>query len=312
MRCAKFLIALILISVISANCATTQERRPPRSWKFVDFAIENTASGSVLMPNVIKLRSGQYAMYYNLSSPTVNTIQVALSEDAINWNTVGTALSGPSDPNDREFTLGGASVMPIENKKYRMYYRASPQQTTGSAPLYGIFSATSSDGITWEREPGVRIDIATYDSSSTLRLAGHGSFYRLKDGRYGCMFSGNTTADPKAPSDLTLAFSDDGITWGDFKTLYTGWHDPTIKRVGDKYYMYAFNLHYNYGVAQSDDGITWPSTPKPFKLYDIRGNDLGTEQGTGDFGLGIGPNRRLLLFTNYGNPSQKIAIFKPR
>ena len=312
MRSFKISITLTILTYLSLTCACAQELRPPRSWKFVDFAIENSAEGSILMPNVIKLRNGKFAMYYNLSSPKLNTIQLALSDDAVHWQSVGAVLTGPSDPNDREFTLGGASVLPIENKKYRMYYRASPQQTPGSPPLYGIFSAISSDGISWEREPGVRIDIAAYDSSSNLTLAGHGSFYRLKDGKFACILSANTAENPKAPSDLTLALSDDGISWGDFKTLYKGWHDPTIKRVGDRYYMYAFNLHYNYGVAQSEDGVTWPSSPKPFKLFDAKGNDLGTEQGTGDFGLGLGPNGRLLLFTNYGNPSQKIAIFKPR
>jgi len=308
----KPLVRLTLICLLGANFASAQQSRPPRSWKFVDFALENTGNGSILMPNVIKLRSGKFAMYYNLSSPTINSIMIALSDDAIHWSSLDAALTSPSDPNDREFTLGGASVVPIENGKYRMYYRASPQQTPGKPPLYGIFSAISSDGITWEREAGVRIDIAAYDTDSSLTLAGHGSFYRLTDGRYGCIFSANTKENPNAPSDLTLALSNDGLKWGGFKTLYKGWHDPTIKRVGDRYYMYAFNLHYNYGVAQSDDGITWPSIPKPFKLFDKSGVDLGTAQGTGDFGLAVGPNGRLLLFTNYGNPSQKIAIFKPR
>ena len=312
MRVHKLLISLALLTLVSASLTAAQDRRPPRSWKFVDYAIENFGRGSVLMPNMIKLKTGQYALYYNLQEPTVSAIKVALSEDGINWSTVATALSSPTDPSDREYTLGGASVMRIEDGKYRMYYRASPQQTIGTPPLYGIFSAISSDGISWQREPGVRIDIAAYDSKSNLTLAGHGSFYRLENGRYACVFSANSKANPNSPSDLTQAFSNDGLIWSEFKTLYKGWHDPTIKRVGDNYYMYAFYLHYYYGVAQSPDGVTWPNSMQPFKLFDSSGSDLGTSQGTGDFGLGLGPNGKLLLFTNFGNPSQKIAIFKAR
>jgi len=277
---------------------------PIETWQFANYLIGRRAGvdppqGSTIMPNVIRRPDGTYRMYYNLSAPDNHRIRYADSADLSSFVFQGTALQGSADPTNDENLLGGPSVVRLPDGRYRMYYRCSPRVESGP-PLYTLRSAISADGGEFTRE-GVRIGIRPADPTSQFELAGHGSFYELPSGGYGCIFSGNLAGDRSA-SDLFLATSPDGLTWGNFKLLYDGWHDPVVVRHDGRYYMYANYLTSGTGRAVSADGVTWPERPDAVQFVDEAGTRLAGGEGIGDVGCVSTPTG-LRLFSNFADGS---------
>ena len=199
------------------------------------------------MSNIIPGESSGFVLFYTLGSPNGSVIKRAPSDDGLTWHATGVALNGSADPNDTQFDLGGQSVLKLNDGRYRMYYRSCPKRASDKEiPKYQVFSAISSDGVTFAKEEGTRISNRTYDPSSPLKLAGHGSYIAV-DGGFTGIFSGSKV-ESTGPSDLMFVSSTDGITWSNPKTRYRGWHDPSIKRVGKHFIMYASYLE--SGFAQ--------------------------------------------------------------
>ncbi|MBX7221504.1 MAG: hypothetical protein K1Y36_16255 [Blastocatellia bacterium] len=288
---------------------------PVETWKIKNIGIGPNAGNDNekavrLMPNVIRLDNGTFRMYFSKSlGPGKDDIRYADSLDAATWTVKGVILSGSSNPTDRTYIFGGPSVVRLDDGQFRMYYRTSDQVPQGAAPHHHIRSAISKDGVTFTEEPGIRIDVSPFDTSSPFMLAGHGSFYRTADGGFGGIFSGNLK-DSRDPSDLFLTTSKDGLTWGNFKKLYPGFHDPTVVKKGNQYYLYAMYLHFYHARGISSDGVNWPTQLDKIILADQNGTDLtASRAGVGDLGAGVGPNGQIRLYTNYGNPSENIAQF---
>lgn len=285
------------------------------TWKFQGFALgpsvgNETPDGSLLMANVMTLGGGGYRMFYNKSTLGSDKIKYAESSDGVTWSSKGIVLQGSSNATDRTFILGGPSVVKLPDSRYRMYYRCSEQPQPNTPPKLHIRSAISTDGIHFTEEPGIRIDIVPYDSNSPFQLAGHGSFFMTPNGTYAGIFSGNPK-NTNTPSDLILTTSTDGLTWGNFKTLYVGFHDPTVVKKDGKYYLYGMYLHYYHARAISTDGVTWPTQMDKIVLTDATGTDLTESRaGVGDLGAAIGPSGQIRLYTNHGNPSSNIAYFE--
>jgi hypothetical protein len=144
-------------------------------------------------------------------------------------------------------------------------------------------------------------------------LAGHGTYFIALNGTYVGIFSGEFTTDAPGPSDLKMATSSDGLTFGNFTTLYADWHDPIVIRVNGGYRMYATYLVEKQGTAFSADGVNWPSSMTDVSFVDANGNPLTEENsGVGDRGGVLLPSGDIRLFANYGNPSENIVYFKKR
>ncbi|HHT9116524.1 MAG TPA: hypothetical protein ACFYEL_08650, partial [Candidatus Wunengus californicus] len=256
--------------------------------------------------DVILLDNGNYRMYYDQMS----FIKYAESSDGVSWTIKGTVLQGSSDPSDREYSVKGPSVLKLPDGRYRMYYQSGPQNQPMEEPKYHVRSAISQDGVNFTIE-GVRIEISSVDSSSPLKLAGHGTYFIASDGTYVGIFSGNFK-DEMGPSELVMATSSDGLTFGNFRMLYEDWHDPIVIKVSSGYRMYATYLLEEQGTALSSDGLTWPSQMTQVSFVDSSGNILTEgEQGVGDFGGVLQPSGTVRLFSNYGNPSENIAYYDP-
>lgn len=310
------LLVLLWFSMsLSTLYAQGEPPNPPSSgevWEFKNYCVgekigNEARPGTVLMPNILQLDGGGYRMYYNKSEYGKDQIKYAESTDGLNWTVKGVIMQGSSNPQDRTFILGGPSVVKVDGG-YRMYYRCAPAHDRGVPPKLHIRSAFSTDGINFKEE-GIRIEIKSVDPSSPLDLAGHGAFYRVKDGTFAAVFSAN--ADARQPSDLYSATSKDGIVWENFKKLYTGFHDPTVVIKDGKYYLYAMYLHFYHARAISEDGVNWPAQMEKILMTDSTGVDLTTARaGVGDFGAGLSPSGEIRLYTNYGNPSSDIVVFE--
>ena len=284
------------------------------TWQRVGFAVgrsvgNETSEGSYIMSNIHR-EGSTMVMYYTVEAPTQSSIKRATSLDGLTWNVSDTVLQGSATTSDQDFVIGGASAVKISNNRLRVYFRAAPQHSGAAAPLYQIFSAVSSDGISFTRESGTRIANDTYDSSAKFSLAGHGSFFKAAT-RYSGLFSANLSGQSSIPSDIYSTRSKDGLRWGSFKKLYEGSHDPTVLKVNGKYLVYASHLNSGFKKGKSNDGIKWPKRLTDIKLIDQDGSTLSEETaGVADLGIGLSPDGTLRLYSNYGRPSQNIAIYE--
>lgn len=106
------------------------------------------------------------------------------SKVAATWQEKGVAISGQ---------YADADVVDIGGGKFRMYYSVEPEVPNNKLELY---SATSTDGENWTKEPGVRKEFATFPD--VLKLSENK--YRLYYQNAGVIKS---------------AISEDGLSWQD-------------------------------------------------------------------------------------------------
>lgn len=301
----------------------SNESGEAQEWVFVDYAVGKNAEnegtqGNVYlnMADVLLLEDGTYRMVYSISEPGIGTaIKYAESDDALDWTVMGTILEGSGDEDDEEYFLSAPSVLPLPDGGYRLYYNVGPQGESGQAPQWHILSAISEDGINFEKESGVRLEIQAYDEDAELTFAGHGSYFIAEDGTYAVLFSGNSEENENAPSNIMLATSEDGLAWEIQGSVYEQWHDPIVLYKDGEYLMYASYLNDHFGTASSTDGLIWEESPSYFTLVDTESNELieGSSEegaGVGDLGGVVTEDDTIYLYSNFGFPSTDIAIFE--
>lgn len=282
-------VVLTYSAVVGDASASTTE-----TWRFGGFAVGRTAGNEPVSTDGTFMAEGMqtggaYRIYYGalLASPgsLATAIRYATSTDGASWTVGGSVLTGASDQDDPEYTISGPSIVRLPDGRYRMYYQSSPNSPPGQSPKYHVRSAISSDGLAFTREPGARINSTAFDASAAMRLAGHGTYYRARNGTYVGIFSGELASDPLGPSDLKMAISKDGLAFGSFTTLFKDWHDPIVIPVDGGFRMYATYLLEKQGTAFSEDGLTWPSTMTDVRFIDQSGKALTEDNsGVGDIG----------------------------
>lgn len=98
------------------------------------------------------------------------------------WTETGVAITG---------NYADADIVDLGNGTFRMYYSAEPETPGFNGQVY---SATSTDGITWNKESGTRITGATFPS-----------VIKLSDERYRMYFQDQ--------QEIKSAVSPDGLSW---------------------------------------------------------------------------------------------------
>ena len=176
-------------------------------------------------PDVIPLADGGYRMYYEgkteqADGKVKSAIVSALSTDGLLWEKEpGMRLVGENTSFLAPRCLYLDQESGNNGPRYRLYASSYPYPDSASAP--GVFnnrnivSATSSDGLIFELEPGVRIpqdraqeSYAVY-APEVLRLATSG--YRMYYA--GWVFAPEVAAGSKCHGRIFSAFSEDGLTW---------------------------------------------------------------------------------------------------
>lgn len=307
-------VLFLLSLALPARGDESSQSPPDEPWvmerKVIGVEAGNESrDGSILMADVVPAPGGGLRMYYNRSSRDGSEIRCAESKDGARWEAKGAVLRGAKERTARTFILGGSRVVRLPDGRFRMYYRCAPFVEEGAAPAYHLLSAISQDGLRFEPEPGVRIEIRPHDPQSPFTLAGHGAFYALEDGSWAAIFSADP-ANEKGPSDLYLATSPDGLVWGGFNLLYKDCHDPTVIRHGGKFHLYAMYLRDYTFHAVSEDGRTWPARAAVLDIRDARGRDL-LASNAGDFCAALDPDGSVRLYCNFGTPSSAIVRLRP-
>ena len=160
-----------------------------------------------------------YMKYYKTQTATSPSLSRSpLSSEK--WHEGGVAIAGK---------YADADLVELGNGKWRMYYSVEPEVPGNKLELY---SGTSTDGITWSQEEGVRKEFATFPS-----------VIKLADGKYRLYFQNAGV--------IKSALSADGLSWTDEEGV-------RIVMIKERYSQEVPNdstqiLYF----AVSKDGLTW-------------------------------------------------------
>mgnify|MGYP001178480393 FL=1 len=270
-----------------------QELDPGNEWvKDSDIAINSNGpldSGGVYTPNVIKVPSGGYRMYYfgvstaGSKAKPVGSILSAYSDDAYNWNKeAGIRLDSYNK------LPGGTSlspdVIPLPDGRFRMYLSFKQKNRPDV-----ILSAISDDGLDWKYEPGFRW-ADSYTSCGTPRCVytkvGSNFKYRLYFFQYKFPFGPVEKFEPGQDSmkHIVSAISDDGLNFEmepgirvsqEFQFENYAIYAPDVVLLADETYRMYYSswehapevtttskFHGRVFSATSEDGLRWYKDPK--------------------------------------------------
>lgn len=214
-------------------------------------------------PDIIALAEGGYRVFWNQfnpNGPMGGGIASASSPDGIHF----TADEGLRLVNELEgisCVVSHPWIIAVEGG-YRLYFQADGAcrfngDVSGDEPEFRILSAFSSDGLNFEREDGVRMDIG---EATGLSQAAHGRVFQLADGTYRMLFSGNIIGK-RGPSDILGATSMDGLTWTrDEQPIMEGGHDPAVIEQDGVYAAYVSYKAGNLLLMTSSDGYEFNPT----------------------------------------------------
>ena len=115
------------------------------------------------MPHVVKLADGRFRMYNMVSQG----ISCSISTDGLSFTLEKQTCINKADFPAATNGLTGPSIVKLKDGTYRAYFSDAVMAGTGPDPHF-IMSATSSDGLTWKADSGVRIG----PNASTITRSG--------------------------------------------------------------------------------------------------------------------------------------------
>jgi len=264
----KILLGVFLASLGISQIAAGGESAPnPSKWK-LGANTETGASG--VSPGVLKIGSTTY-----LYPTGGGGMQVWKSTDGFKFSQI-TPVQTPKGAD--------ASVVTLDDGTYRMYYaRAVMGSTPGTpgqppTPSAGpqaktMYSATSTDGVNWTDDPGVRIEDAGIGVPDVVRAA-DGTYFAtwvtfpggvdagLKT--KGGTAAGNCSGENGPPEILSYATSTDGLTFTTESEplLEGGFVDPNFARAKKNDWVMVTstgpsNPPQRLCIGTSKNGTTW-------------------------------------------------------
>jgi hypothetical protein len=207
--------------------------------------IENGVSSCTI------IKDNEYWMYY-----TGEWIELAKSSDGLNFVNIGTIIN-VKDVQGVDMVTNPAVFMTTDGK-YRIIFEGS-RWVDGGQTDRELYSAISSDGLTWKVEEGVRFQDEGDGKPGEL-FTSVPDIIRLDDGRLRMYYTRGSTS--------AIAISDDeGMTWTkeknlDLKRIVI---DPDIVRLDDgtyKLFFTSFDSEFGKGEqymmsASSTDGVNF-------------------------------------------------------
>jgi hypothetical protein len=168
------------------------------------------------MPHVVKLSDGRYRMYNMVSEG----ISCSVSSDGISFTLEKQTCINKNDFPNASNGLTGPNIVKLKNGKLRAYFSDQVKAGTGPDPHF-VLSATSSDGLTWTADSGVRVGPG---ASSITRSGEHPGAIAHEDGTVTLFYYDNCAKAPKDaagkwacdPQGQGLWYStstDDGLTF---------------------------------------------------------------------------------------------------
>jgi len=211
------------------------------------------ASGNV--PFVLNLPDGRIRLYYCGQGGIVS----AISSDGLNFTQEGGLRISPGSGN--EMIVCDPTLVTLSDGRVRMYYKGANSGSGGPGQaIHKIYSATSSDGLTFTKE-GLRLDSET---SGDRGWASVPDAILLPDGRVRLFY---VSGDPALTGGIASAISSDGLTFTRESGMRTsGGVDPAVFRLSDgRYLMAVASIDPNFPpylanglyLFVSQDGVTF-------------------------------------------------------
>lgn len=230
---------------------------------------------------IVRLPDRRLRIYmFNGSASGIGSIGSMVSIDGVHW----TMEPGERCRTSSSRTCGQIAVVQVPSGGWKIF-----GNTDG-----GISSASSSNGLTWHDDPGLRISNASFPGSTDESLSGPhitpvaGGGWRMYFHKAGPNWHPGSTAN--APQILS-AFSTDLVSWTpDPGVRATGALHPNVVALPKGGYEMFANTGFELTAAASADGLTWPTTftqthlqggdPVPLLMSD---GSIGLYYNDGDF-----------------------------
>lgn len=198
------------------------------------------------MPRVVRLSDGRYRLFAIVS----DGITSAVSDDGLEFTVEEGTRIKASDFGVEQ--LSGGSLVELDDGTYRMYFSDLPKPGEG-VKNHQVFSATSSDMLTWTAESEVRVG----SGSGIDMSAEHPFVIKRSDGTFRMFYYRNN------PTGLWTATSTDSLTWGDPEstgiTEKTEGNDPDVVTLPDG----RWRLYYG-DFDESIGGLIYSAAASPY------------------------------------------------
>ncbi len=183
---------------------TTYSSLLTSSWAAPNFTQETAIRLSSASAQTILEFGSTFRMYFIRDNAQIRT---STSTDGLNWSEEpGFRLSTSTILNTLDASsITACAILPLDTTGYRMLYTA-----LSSTNSYHVLSATSTDGLGWAKESGVR-----FQASTSTTFIGSIRLQELSDGRWRMYYLQDSTGGNNPQNyELRSALStNEGVTW---------------------------------------------------------------------------------------------------
>jgi len=219
------------------------------------------ADGSV--PFIHKLSGGKSRLYYCKD----NAILSAVSSDGLTFTKESGVRISPGT--GFESFVCDPTIVNLPDGKLRMYYKGANTMKPGSGAIHKIYSAISSDGLTFQKE-GLRIDSETNDDNGWASVP---DAIMLPDGRVRIYY---VTA-AKMEHGIGSAISSDGLNFVKEPGLRVpNLVDPALIKIGNKYVLFGASIDERFAALpkgiyylESSDGLEFGEPVAVFQTDNV-------------------------------------------
>src|SRR3989344_9516959 len=223
---------------------------------------QRIVDGSV--PFIHALKDGKVRLYYCKNGAILS----AISSDGLTF----TKEQGIRIPPGTGFEtqVCDPTIVDLPDGKMRMYYKGASSQNPGPGQsIHKIYSAVSSDGLTFQKE-GLRIDSETNGDKGWASVP---DAITLPDGRVRMYY---VTASG-IEHGIGSAISADGLNFvKEAGIRVPNLVDPALARIGDKYVIFAASIDERFGgvpkgiyYLESSDGLEFNEPTAVFQGNDV-------------------------------------------
>ena len=224
-----------------------QEPAPPDSRDTAIQFVWSTDTGIRLedatVPYAHRLEDGRFRVYYGGPGGVLS----AVSDDGLTFRKESGVRIPSGSPGSPEAIVSDPTVVALPDGRVRMYYKGATGPGGPGQSVHSIFSAISTDGLSFEKE-GIRIDSQQTPDRGWASVP---EAIVLPDGRVRLYYVSDGL-DVK--HGIVSAISEDGLNFSREATRLTGFVDPAVVGLADgSYLMLAVAFPFGAGGRLTDD-----------------------------------------------------------
>jgi hypothetical protein len=230
MKQTGILICLLLLFAVGCTPATPGPAPSPAVQETVTQFMWTVDSGSRLedagVPSILRLEDGRFRLYYGGPGGILS----AISQDGLNFTKEASVRVSSGSAGSPEMIVSDPTLVKLKDGRIRMYYKGA---TGGGGPgqaVHSIFSAISSDGLSFEKE-GIRIDSQQTPDDGWASVP---EAILLSDGRVRIYY---VSDGPDVRHGIVSAISEDGLSFTREGPVLSGFVDPAVIRLASGNYL---------------------------------------------------------------------------